>query len=130
MDILLLLILVSVAPMWMLHALLAALSRGEWEEAAGAVRQGAESSDAHWPPERFAQCLAPFLERFGRIVFDHRARLADKTTVRPAGELRWEASQVVCDPEGEDLWCVEATVDLSDLEHLDGPIIAVKRIGT
>jgi len=113
-----------------LHALLAALSRGEWEEAAGAVRQGAESSDAHWPPERFAQCLAPFLERFGRIVFDHRARLADKTTVRPAGELRWEASQVVCDPEGEDLWCVEATVDLSDLEHLDGPIIAVKRIGT
>ena len=112
-----------------LHALLAALSRGEWEEAAHTVRQGAEVDDAHWPPERFEESLAPFLERFGRIVFDHRARLADKTTVRQTGELAWDAVQVVCDPEGEDLWCIEATVDLSAVEQLDGPIIAVKRIG-
>jgi hypothetical protein len=36
---------------------------------------------------------------------------------------------VLCDPEGEDLWCVEAVIDLSSVEQLDGPIIAVKRIG-
>ncbi|PWB73961.1 MAG: DUF3516 domain-containing protein [Holophagae bacterium] len=113
-----------------LHALLAALSRKEWEEAAQTVHQGDEGSDSHWPPERFEEALAPFLERFGRVVFDHRARLADKTTIRQTGELQWEAVQVLCDPEGEDLWCVEAAVDLSDLERLDGPVIAVTRIGT
>ena len=112
-----------------LHTLVAALSRGEWEEAAQTVRQGTEGSGSHWPPERFEEALAPFLDHFGRIVIDHRSRLADKTTIRQTGELEWEAFQVLCDPEGEDLWCVEAVVDLSDLERLDGPIIAVRRIG-
>jgi superfamily II DNA/RNA helicase len=113
-----------------LHALLATLSRQEWEEAAAIVRQGGAGSDACWPPERFAEAMAPFFERFGRIVFDHRARLADKTTIRQVAGLRWHAVQVMCDPEGDDLWYIEAAVDLSDLEQLDGPIIAVTRIGT
>jgi superfamily II DNA/RNA helicase len=112
-----------------LHALVAALSRQEWEEAAQTVRQGAEGADTQWPPDRFAEALAPFVERFGRIVFDHRSRLADKTTIRQVGEFQWKAVQVLCDPEGEDLWCVEAVIDLSSVEQLDGPIIAVKRIG-
>jgi hypothetical protein len=46
------------------------------------------------------------------------------------GELQWEAVQVLCDPEGEDLWCVDAEINLADLEQLDGPIISVTRIGT
>ena len=74
--------------------------------------------------------MEPFYERFGELVFDHRARLADKTTITRTGELSWKATQILCDSEGEDLWCVEATVDLSDVEQLEGPIIAVERIGT
>jgi hypothetical protein len=113
-----------------LHALVAALSRREWEEVAEAVRPAAVGGDAHWPPERFAAALEPFFERFGELVFDHRARLADKTMISRTGELSWKATQILCDPEGEDLWCIEATVDLSDVEQLEGPIIAVERIGT
>ncbi len=113
-----------------LHSLVAALSRREWEEAAAALRQGAESSAAHWPPERLEQALAPFHERFGEIVFDHRARLADKTVVTPDGHHRWRATQVLCDPESEDLWHLAVEIDLSDAENLDGPIIALTTIGS
>ncbi len=113
-----------------LHALVAALSREQWEEAASAVRQGAEGSDTHWPAERFETTLQSFRERFGSLVFDHRARLADKTTLNRTGEHTWTAVQVLVDPEDENLWCIEARVDLRDVETLDGPIIEVSRIGT
>ena len=73
--------------------------------------------------------MEPFHERYGEVVFDHRARLADKTTIRKTGDLTWAATQILCDPEGEDVWFVEASVDLSDVERLEGPIIAVERIG-
>jgi hypothetical protein len=113
-----------------LHSLVAALSRREWEEAATTVRQPTGDGDSGWTPDRFAASLAPFHERFDHVVFDHRSRLADNTTITAAGQGIWRVSQILCDPEGEDLWCIEATVDLNDVESLDGPIIALERIGT
>ena len=111
-----------------LHGLVAALSRRDWEAAADAVRQGPEGSDSAWPPERFEQATAPFFERYGRLVFDHQARLADKTVLTDLGERRWRATQLLCDPEGDSLWHVEAVVDLSDVESLDGPLISIADI--
>ncbi len=113
-----------------LHSLVATLSRREWEEAATTVRQPPGDDEVGWTPDRFASALAPFHERFDHVVFDHRSRLADKTTITAAGQGLWKASQILCDPDGEDLWCVEATVNLNDVESLDGPIIALERIGT
>ncbi len=112
-----------------LHALVAALSRREWEEAAGTARPLPEASADHWTPDRFENAMVPFFERFGSLIFDHRSRLADKTTITRTGEHTWRAIQVLCDPEGEDLWCIEATVDLGDVESLDGPVISIVRIG-
>jgi hypothetical protein len=112
-----------------LHALVATLSRRDWEEAVLAVRQPAGSSEDGWTADRFEAALAPFFERFDTLVFDHRSRLADKTTITRTGEFTWSAVQVLCDPESEDLWCVETSVDLGDIDTLDGPIIAVERIG-
>jgi superfamily II RNA helicase len=113
-----------------LHALVAAVSRRRWEEAAGVVRTAAEGSPDHWSADRFEEAMTPFFERFGELVFDHGARLADKTTISRTGEHTWRAVQVLCDPERENLWCIETTVDLGDEDSLDGPIIAVERIGT
>ncbi len=112
-----------------LHALVASLSRREWEEAAGTVRPLPEASADHWSPDRFEKAMAPFFERFGSLVIDHRSRLADKTTIARTGDHTWRAVQMLCDSQGEDLWCIEATVDLGDVESLDGPIISVDRIG-
>ena len=112
-----------------LHALVGTLSRRDWEEAALAVRQPTEGAEGGWTPDRFEASLAPFFERFETLVFDHRSRLADKTTIGRTGEFTWSAVQVLCDPDGEDLWCIEATVDLGEVDTLEGPIIAVERIG-
>jgi hypothetical protein len=113
-----------------LHTLVRALSRSDWEDAADAVRQGEAGTPEHWPPERIAEALGPFLAAHGELLFDHRARLADKTALVQEGPRTWRATQVLCDPDGEDLWHVEAEIDLSDPDAVDGPLIALRRIGT
>ena len=94
------------------------------------VRQPSGDDESGWPPDRFASSLAPYFERFDHVVFDHQSRLSDKTTITPSGQGLWNVSQILCDPKGEDLWCIEGTVDLNDVQSLDGPIIGVERIGT
>ena len=69
-------------------------------------------------------------EEHDTIVFDHRARLADKTQIVKTGERSWRAVQTLVDPDDQGLWCIEAVVDLGDVETLDGPLISVQRIGT
>ena len=62
--------------------------------------------------------------------FDHRARLADKTTISELGERRWSVVQRLVDAEEEADWCVEAIVDLgADGADPDGPLLAIRRIG-
>ncbi len=110
-----------------LHQLVHALAQGDWEEAADSVRQDPEDP---WDQDRLAAALAPFLERYDRIVFDQGARFADKTRIAPAGDRRFEVSQVLVDPEGDNLWAVEGVVDLSDPEGVEGPLVRLERIGT
>ena len=114
-----------------LHQLVRALADEDWEEAALAVRQLPESHPEDlWPPERFAEELGPFLAEFGRIVFDHRSRLADKTAIRKVSDGVWEVSQVLCDPEEDDLWALHGEIDLSAREIPEGPLVRLIRVGT
>ncbi len=46
------------------HRLVRALSRREWEEASGLIRQDEADAETLWPPERLEAALAPFFERF------------------------------------------------------------------
>lgn len=108
------------------HALVAALAAGEWEEAAGLVRQ---EEDGAWPPERFAAAMAPFLERFGALVWNHEARLADKTTFAFKAPGRARVTQVLVDPEGENLAYLEAEVVLTRPEDLDQPLLRIRHLG-
>ena len=109
------------------HALVRALARGDLEEAAATVWQDARDP---WPAARFAEALAPFVERWGAPRFDHRARLADKTTISELGERRWSVVQRLVDGEEEADWCVEAIVDLgADGADPDGPLLGIRRIG-
>jgi len=113
-----------------LHLLLRALAHRDWEEAERAVRQIEVDGDPSWPAARFASALKPYYERYEELRFDHHARLADKTVLRNTGDLRWTATQVLCDPEGDESWFLETTVDLGDVSSLDGPIIALEEIGS
>jgi superfamily II DNA/RNA helicase len=112
-----------------LHQLVGTLAHRDWEEASLCVRQVEDDPETLWPAERFEEALAPFFAEYGEIVFDHRARLADKTQIVKTGERRWQAVQTLVDPVEQNLWCIEAVVDLGDVDTLDGPLISMQRIG-
>ena len=92
-------------------------------------------------PRLLAQLLAgqqPFAVILGcsdsrvpaEIVFDHQARLSDKTIVTADGQRRWRVEQILVDPEGDNLWCLSGSIDLSTRDNLNGPLITLRRIGT
>ena len=110
-----------------LHALVRALAEGDFEEAARGVRQDPEDP---WDAARFAAALAPFLEEYGRLVFTPEARQARHTLLKPRGPRRWDAFQVLVDPEGDDIWALEAEVDLQGQRDPEGPILRVRRIAS
>jgi len=110
-----------------LHRLVRALAAGDWEEAARLVHRDA---DDPWTSERFAAALAPFRSEYGEIVFTPRARENEWTRLEPDGPRRWRATQVLLDRDDDNVWCIEAEVDLSGERDPVGPLLRVARIGT
>lgn len=109
-----------------LHQLVRALAARDWEAAAASVRPDPEDP---WDATRFERELAPFHAEHERIVFEPRARTADKTAIHPEGPRRWRVQQVLCDPSGDDLWAVAGEVDLAGEPSPAGPIVRLLRIG-
>lgn len=107
--------------------LVRALSQRDWAAAEDSVRQPESESD-RWPADRFSEAMAPFYERFDALVFDHRARLSDTTVIAREDDKRWTVTQNLFDPEDENLWYIEAEVDLEQWHG--GPLIAVTEIGS
>ncbi len=110
-----------------LHRLVKALADRDYGEAAVCVRQDPEDP---WTADRFERALAEYHETYDRIVFDHRARLADKTVLTDAAHQVWTATQILCDPDEELMWSVDVLIDLSGADDVgDDPLIAVEKIG-
>jgi hypothetical protein len=110
-----------------LHRLVRALSERSWTDAEAAVR---EQPDDLWDAERFERALAPFYQEYEALEFSHRARLAEYTQLNPLGERRWEAVQILLDPDDDNLWCIEAEVDLTREKDPHGCLLQLRRIGT
>ena len=110
-----------------LHQLVRALAERDWEAAVGCVRANPED---RWDEARFERELAPFFSEHERIVFEPRARTADKTLIQPRGPRRWDVHQVLCDPSSDDVWQLEGDVDLSDDPSPAGPVFRPRRVGT
>jgi hypothetical protein len=114
-----------------MHRLVKALADENYEDAAAAVWQPAEEDATQaWTPERLAEAMAPFYEQHSRLVFDHRARLSEHTTMKAFGGRRWHVQQTLLDAQEENLWAIEAEIDLEDPEAADGPLLRLVRIGT
>jgi hypothetical protein len=109
-----------------LHQLVRALSARDWEAAVACV---SPDPDDRWDEARFEQALVPFFAEHERIVFEPRARTADKTVLHQEGPRRWRVQQVLCDPSGDDLWHVAGEVDLESERSPAGPIVRVRHIG-
>ena len=110
-----------------LHHLTRTLAGADWEEAAALVCQDPQDP---WTPERFEAALEPFVASYERVVFDHRARLSDKTTLVEIAPRLWEVSQILCDPEEDDIWAIRGVIDLRGETLIgDEPLVTVRAIG-
>jgi superfamily II RNA helicase len=109
-----------------LHRLVRALSQGAYEEAVLCVRADARDD---WDAARFEEALEPFFAEHGGIEFSPRARLSEHTQLRRLGPGLWSFTQVLLDPEEENLWCLEGRVDLRDGELPEGALLTLERIG-
>jgi hypothetical protein len=108
-----------------LHQLVAALARGEWEDAAAAVWQ---DPDDPWTPERFEGAMAPLLAEYGKLDFTGRARQAQLTRIDQVAPRRWEITHNLLDAEGEGSWHLRGTVDLGPGRGLEGPLVKLEAI--
>jgi len=110
-----------------LHQLVRALAARDWEVAAASVRA---DPDDPWDEARFERELAPFFAEHERIVFEPRARTADKSLIRQEAPRRWSVQQVLCDPSGDDLWHLAGEIDLTGERSPAGPLVRLRRLGT
>ncbi len=110
-----------------MHRLVRALAAGDWEAAAAAVRS---EPGNEWTPQRLETVMQPFLQAYGTLVFDAEARLADATRITKTGPLQWNVIQVLHDPQGDNLWYLDAHIDLAVPDAFDGPLVRLDRIGT
>ncbi len=111
------------------HAFVQALSRGTYAEALISLRTPEDAEDA-WTEERLEAALAPFLVEYERLVFDHGARNASLTRLVDEGAGKWRVVQVLCDPEGDNLWFVEGHIALGSEPDPHGPLVALERISS
>ena len=109
-----------------MHALVRALALRAWDDAAAFVRRDAADP---WPAERFAQAMAEYYAEYPELRFDHGSRFPKFTTIEAVGDQQWRVSQVLVDPEDDNLWHVEGEVDLRGDGFPEGPIVYLRRIG-
>ena len=112
-----------------MHLLTRALSLKEWEEATVLVKQDPDDPQTHWDAERFEAALSPFFEEYGELPFTPEARRHHWTRIRPSGDRQWEVTHTLLDPQGDNLWAIQGTIDLRNPDEAEGPIVRVGRIG-
>ena len=104
-----------------LHAFVKALRWKRWQDAVEALRPHPENPvDAATLKAK----LAPFHEAYSHVMFDHEARNSKRTLVELVEPRRWRVRQVLHDEQGDDMWYVEAEVDLRAPAD-DGPVVTL-----
>ncbi|MEL6341821.1 MAG: DUF3516 domain-containing protein [Myxococcota bacterium] len=124
-----------------MHALLRALSREDWDDAASSVRDPTDPIRAPWSGEDFEKALSPFIAEHGPVRFDGRARQAWNTILQQTDRHQWTIRQVLTvdqpeiagayDDEVEEVvsaWAIDGVIDLRSDTNPEGPIIEIVQI--
>ncbi|AKU96691.1 Helicase, C-terminal:DEAD/DEAH box helicase [Labilithrix luteola] len=114
--------------------LVRALARRDWAEAARTVvpsdpnapqmATGAEVREA----TRIEADLAPYFAEHALIRIDPEARSPKHMDVEE-GETSWRVRQVLLDPEEDNDWFFEVTIDLARSREIAKPALTLERIG-
>ncbi len=125
------------------HALVRALAAGEWEEALACLCLDPDQEP--WTAEALEQAVRPFVEEYGAIAFDPRARQPFLTRVESTGRHEWRVRQALlpvlgeavygsefeaeAEAEEEVAWQIEARIDLREDSNPAGPMLRLVGVG-
>ena len=109
-----------------LHLLVKALAARDYEEAATLVKSDVPEP---WTPDRLEHALAPFFERYPKLLSDHRSRQSQWSILEEEGRGRFRARQVLLDPEDENNWYLGCNVELPREGEPEGPLLELLAIG-
>ena len=112
-----------------MHLLTRALSIKDWEDASNLIKQDPDDPQTLWDAERFEQTMAPFFADYGELLFTPEARRHQWTQIEKIGDRQWNVAHTLLDPQGDNLWAIQGTIDLRDPDEAEGPIVRVGRIG-
>ncbi|MFP6656181.1 MAG: DUF3516 domain-containing protein [Myxococcota bacterium] len=103
-----------------MHQLMQALSRRDFEMAAGCVASNG------WDAARFEAEFKRLFEAQGEVRVDPEARLGHWTRLDPRGELAFDVVQTLIDEQGEGGFQIEAEVVLDGPQLPAGPVLRIK----
>ncbi len=112
-----------------MHRLVRCLSERDWPGAEANVRAVNDASDEPWPAARFERAMVQFYDQYDALSYDHQARAPSQTMIDTVEEHLWRVRQIMLDPEGDNDWVIEATVDLRGDTAPQGALLVIESIG-
>ena len=111
-----------------MHQIVRALAERDWDEAERCVRQPAEGGSA-WSAERFEREMEAYFADYQDLAFTALSRQAHLTGIEKRGPREWRVTQVLVDPEQDNVWCLEGRIDLRHGRSTESPLVILDRIG-
>lgn len=110
-----------------LHRLNQALAERDYAEALLHM-QPVQPGEGSWDEKALEEQMLPYYEEYERVIFDHRSRMPDKTLIKEREPKLWELRHTLMDPQEDQLWYLEALVDLRANSAPEGPLLQLQRV--
>lgn len=107
-----------------LHRWVALLAKKEHDELAELLGEA-----SGWTEKALADLMAPYWAAHPLIDLTPRARQPVLTQLVPDGPRRWKVRHALLDEQQEQDWFIDAEVDLTDREDVDGGLLQLRHIG-
>jgi len=104
---------------------------GDYEAAVAILASPADAEGRPWTPDRLQQLMDAYQVEHDHLCLDPNARNGRHTYVTPADDRKtWRVQQMLVDPEGDNDWVAEFTVDLASSRAQGEPALRLNRIGS
>jgi hypothetical protein len=98
----------------------------QYERAAEALDEASAGND--WPPDRFAETLAPYWAEYDAIGIGPDARSSAQVQIERR-ENDWLLTQILLDPDEHRSWRLQFRVDLEASREAGAPVLLLESLG-
>jgi len=107
------------------HQIARLLASKAWEELADSL-----PVEAGWTEETLEAAMAPYFAEHPALDTSPAARRSNLTQIEETESRLFRVRHALLDSTGEQDWFLEGVVDLRGRNDVDGPLVAVRHIGT